>query len=88
MDRGAQPGGAPSSSWLTLTAALLAFLCVYGFRLLLQGGARDGSALHSGGCKDGACIGSRNDLAAVAELLAAWPEGKPKACIVILARNR
>lgn len=87
---------APSALWLTAAAAL-AFFCLYGSmrlanstetaggRQLLHAPSSSGSSLHAG---SGGRSGGGDDLTAVTAHLAAWPADKPKACIVILARNR
>ena len=84
-------GAAPSSATLLAAAASLALGCLLALRLSATYGRwpmlHRGSSLPPGGGGGG---GGDNDanVAAAQALLAAWPAGKPKACIVILARNR
>ena len=79
-------GEAPCSVLMLAVAVAAALSCL----LILRPGAAAGGVaplvlphLHRRlGGGDGA-----SELAAARALLASWPEGKPKACILVLARN-
>lgn len=85
--QGLKPSGAPRSSVVLLASAAAATCLVLCLRLLaapLAGVAAGGERVDP---PRRAGEGGAGDLAAAADLLAAWPEDKPRACILILARN-
>lgn len=91
-------GSAPTAS-LLLAGLAAALLVLFSLRSI-QSGVKGSAALHSprqlaageGADRQGlepaaADGGAAAELAAVQALLNGWPAGKPRACIVVLARN-
>lgn len=92
-------GSAPTAPTALLGGLAVALLVLLSLRSI-QSGVKGSAALHSprqlaagdgtdrqGLAPAAADGGAAAELAAVQALLHSWPVGKPRACIVVLARN-
>lgn len=87
MAAGRQP--APGAVWVLTLASALCFLTLFCLKRYGSWSTTGGPLVTLEVRRSAVDRGSSaDDPAAVAALLATWPKGKPRACIVILARNR